>query len=95
MEITEKMIKDYMISQDVTFGWDNNIKEFEVSSFCRIYGKRQLKTGAYSDGFNLLISCTYIENGTTRVKFFEYLENTISNWIITKRDQDINKIIND
>ena len=56
MDITEKAIKDYMISQDVTFGWDNNIKEFEVSSFCRIYGKRQLKTGAYSDGFNLLIS---------------------------------------
>ena len=70
MDITEKAIKDYMISQDVTFGWDNNIKEFEVSSFCRIYGKNQLT-------------------------FFEYLENTISNWIITKRDQDINKIIND
>ncbi len=94
MEITEKMIKDYMISQNITFGWESDIKEFEVSSFCRIYGKNQLTTGYYQ-GFNLLISCTYIENGTTRVKFFEYLENTISNWIITKRDQDINKIIHD
>lgn len=94
MEITDKIIKDYMISQDVCFGWKDNIKEFEVTSFVRIYGKTQL-TGTYKEGFNLLISCTYIEDGKTRVKFFEYLENTISNWVITKRDKLINIIIDE
>lgn len=94
MEITFKIIKDYMISQDVRFGWKDDIKEFEITSFVKIYGKSQL-TGTYKEGFNLLISCTYIEDGKTRVKFFEYLENTISNWLITKRDQLINTIINE
>lgn len=103
MKITDKIIKDYMISQDVGFGCQfsgtskslNDIQEFEVTSFVRIYGKAIVHlSDTHKEGFHLLITCTYIECGTTRFKFFEYREDTIISWVITKRDQNISTIIN-